>query len=87
MYSYILTNVDFNIKRNTKLKYTCDPVLYTQSGVNFRECELIDKNQVTHDTDIYTFELPKSTKMSVPLGYHVFLRFSNGNFSRILIFN
>ncbi len=30
--------------------------------------------QVTHDTDIYYFELPRSTYMQVPLGYHVFLK-------------
>lgn len=68
---------------NPKLNYQCEPVLYTQTGVNFRVCELVKKTRVTRDTDIYTFELPVSTKMSVPLGYHVFLRFPNGNFKII----
>ena len=46
-----------------------------RSGFNYHECKLIEKKVVTHDTFLYVFSLPESTKMCVPIGYHVFLKF------------
>ena len=51
--------------------------LDTKVGTNFRLVELVDKIKVTYNTYIYVFKLPDTTQISVPLGYHVFLRFFN----------
>ena len=49
------------------------------SGVNFRTgCHLVSKQAVTHDTSLYRFNLPDSTRMIAPVGSHVFLRLSGG---------
>jgi len=66
-------------KMNPKLNYKCELVLYNQTGVGFRESELVSKQRVTHDTCLYTFQLPEHVRMQVPIGYHVFLRLSNEN--------
>lgn len=57
--------------------FTCEAVSNTQSGVNYRVCELVEKIKVTADTDVYVFDLPEATRMCVPVGYHVFLKFFN----------
>lgn len=66
-------------KMNPKLNYKCELVLYNQTGISFKECELISKQIVTHDTCLYTFQLPEHVRMQVPIGYHVFLRLLNEN--------
>lgn len=61
-----------------KIAFKIEPVtVISKSGTNFRTVELIDKVKVTHNTYIYIFQLPESTRMCVPLGYHVFLKFAN----------
>lgn len=44
-------------------------------GINFRECILKSRDELTHDTSLYKFDLPSTSRMQVPIGYHVFLRF------------
>lgn len=74
----ILLKIDKNLTMNiNKNIFTCETVPNTQSGVGYRVCELIKKTRVTHDTDIYVFDLPETTRMCVPLGYHIFLKFFN----------
>ena len=51
-------------------------------GVNYRVCELHSKIAVSHDTFVYVFNLPMATRMCVPVGYHVFLKFLDGNIER-----
>jgi cytochrome-b5 reductase len=46
-------------------------------GIKYRQFELIQKTQITHDTYIYTFKLPMYVWMQPPNGYHVFLRLNN----------
>ncbi|CAF0714785.1 unnamed protein product [Brachionus calyciflorus] len=60
-----------------KLKFSAEVVKDTKTGVNFRECTLKSRERLTHDTSLYTFSLPNSSRMRVPIGYHVFLRFMN----------
>ncbi|KAG1663036.1 Cytochrome b5 reductase 4 [Nymphon striatum] len=40
----------------------------------YNKCSLIKREQVTHDTDVFTFALPEGCKMNVPIGQHVHLR-------------
>lgn len=59
-----------------KITFNVEPVtIISKSGTNFRTVELVDKIKVTHNTYVYIFQLPESTRMCVPLGYHVFLKF------------
>lgn len=64
-----------------KLNFLADIVQDSNRGVNFRECTISKRVKVTHDTDLYYLDLPVSTRMSVPLGYHVFLRLPNDDIS------
>ena len=57
-----------------KLTFSAEIVADTNSGVYFRKCELVKKTKITHDTDVYQFNLPQSSRMCVPLGFHVFLK-------------
>ncbi|KAJ8354139.1 hypothetical protein SKAU_G00217060 [Synaphobranchus kaupii] len=43
-------------------------------GVFYRECTLVSKTDVTHDTRLFGFRLPCGTHMQVPVGRHVYLR-------------
>jgi len=62
-------------KISTKIHFVSEKILNAQAGVNYRVCELHSKVAVSHDTFVYVFNLPTSTRMCVPLGYHVFLKF------------
>ena len=44
------------------------------SEPTFRSCQLVSCTPVTHDTNLYTFELPSGTSMTVPIGHHVYLK-------------
>ena len=45
----------------------------------FRSCQLLCCSTVTHDTNLYTFQLPAGTCMNIPIGYHVNVKMtSNG---------
>ncbi|XP_064199192.1 cytochrome b5 reductase 4 isoform X2 [Anguilla rostrata] len=46
----------------------------TDQGVFYRECALVCKTDVTHDTRLFAFRLPRGTHMQVPVGRHVYLR-------------
>ena len=61
-----------------KLNFNAEIVVNNSSGINFRSCELVDRKTVTHDTDLYIFNLPVSSRMCIPIGYHVYIRLVNG---------
>ncbi|XP_063055089.1 cytochrome b5 reductase 4 isoform X2 [Engraulis encrasicolus] len=43
-------------------------------GVFYRQCVLVSKTEVTHDTRLLTLRLAPSTHMHVPVGTHVYLK-------------
>ncbi|NXA24238.1 NB5R4 reductase, partial [Ibidorhyncha struthersii] len=43
-------------------------------GLFYRKCKLVSKTEVTHDTKLLCFMLPKSTHLHVPTGQHVYLK-------------
>ena len=63
-----------NIKRCPKLNFTSEIVKDLNTGVNFRKCQLVKRVRATHDTSLYYFNLPESSRMCVPIGHHVFVR-------------
>lgn len=46
----------------------------TERGLFYRKCKLVSKTEVTHDTKLFCFMLPKSTHLQVPIGQHVYLK-------------
>uniref|UniRef100_A0A8D0PA48 Cytochrome b5 reductase 4 n=1 Tax=Sus scrofa TaxID=9823 RepID=A0A8D0PA48_PIG len=40
----------------------------------YRKCQLISKEDVTHDTKLFSVMLPPSTHLQVPVGQHVYLK-------------
>uniref|UniRef100_A0A8C9FBK2 Cytochrome b5 reductase 4 n=1 Tax=Pavo cristatus TaxID=9049 RepID=A0A8C9FBK2_PAVCR len=46
----------------------------TERGLFYRKCKLISKTEVTHDTKLFCFMLPKSTHLQVPIGQHLYLK-------------
>uniref|UniRef100_A0A8C9AVD8 Cytochrome b5 reductase 4 n=1 Tax=Prolemur simus TaxID=1328070 RepID=A0A8C9AVD8_PROSS len=40
----------------------------------YRKCQLISKEDVTHDTKLFCVMLPPSTHLQVPIGHHVYLK-------------
>lgn len=53
--------------------------IFFKKGINFRECILKSRDMITHDTSLYIFDLPSTSKMQVPIGYHIFLRIPASN--------
>ncbi|XP_036442195.1 cytochrome b5 reductase 4 isoform X1 [Colossoma macropomum] len=45
-------------------------------GLFYRDCVLVSKKEVTHDTQLFCFRLPPGTHMHVPVGRHVYLKAS-----------
>eukprot|EP00072_Mus_musculus_P040043 XP_006511263.1 PREDICTED: cytochrome b5 reductase 4 isoform X3 [Mus musculus] len=45
-------------------------------GLYYRRCQLISKEDVTHDTRLFCLMLPPSTHLQVPVGQHVYLKLS-----------
>ncbi|XP_062848258.1 cytochrome b5 reductase 4 [Trichomycterus rosablanca] len=45
-------------------------------GLFYRECVLVSKKEVTHDTQLFCFQLPPSAHMHIPVGRHVYLKTS-----------
>ncbi|KAJ8290870.1 hypothetical protein GJAV_G00018630 [Gymnothorax javanicus] len=43
-------------------------------GTFFRDCTLVSKTDVTHDTRLLGLQLPLGTHMQVPVGRHIYLR-------------
>ncbi|KAJ8005421.1 hypothetical protein DPEC_G00146480 [Dallia pectoralis] len=43
-------------------------------GVFYRECVLVSKTEVTHDTWLFRLQLPRGTSMHVPVGKHIYLK-------------
>ncbi|NXG36403.1 NB5R4 reductase, partial [Dromaius novaehollandiae] len=43
-------------------------------GLFYRKCKLVSKTEVTHDTKLFCFMLPKTTRFQVPTGQHVYLK-------------
>ncbi|XP_051063601.1 cytochrome b5 reductase 4 isoform X2 [Phodopus roborovskii] len=46
------------------------------AGLYYRKCQLISKEDVTHDTRLFCLMLPPSTHLQVPVGHHVYLKLS-----------
>ncbi|XP_021246729.1 cytochrome b5 reductase 4 isoform X2 [Numida meleagris] len=46
----------------------------TERGLFYRKCKLVSKTEVTHDTKLFCFMLPRSTHLQVPTGRHVYLK-------------
>ncbi|XP_063668008.1 cytochrome b5 reductase 4 isoform X3 [Pan troglodytes] len=44
------------------------------TGLYYRKCQLISKEDVTHDTRLFCLMLPPSTHLQVPIGQHVYLK-------------
>ncbi|XP_006175556.1 LOW QUALITY PROTEIN: cytochrome b5 reductase 4 [Camelus ferus] len=44
------------------------------TGLYYRKCQLISKEDVTHDTKLFCLMLPPSTHLQVPIGQHVYLK-------------
>ncbi|XP_073075493.1 cytochrome b5 reductase 4 isoform X1 [Manis javanica] len=44
------------------------------SDLYYRKCQLISKEDVTHDTKLFCWLLPPSTHLQVPIGRHVYLK-------------
>nr|XP_057909992.1 cytochrome b5 reductase 4 [Doryrhamphus excisus] len=40
----------------------------------FRDCELVSRTEVTHNTHVLQLQLPRGTVMHVPVGKHVYLK-------------
>ncbi|XP_051576590.1 cytochrome b5 reductase 4-like isoform X2 [Myxocyprinus asiaticus] len=45
-------------------------------GLFYRECVLVSKTEVTHDTQIFRLQLPPCSRLHVPVGRHVYLKAS-----------
>ncbi|XP_049673664.1 cytochrome b5 reductase 4 isoform X2 [Accipiter gentilis] len=46
----------------------------TERGLFYRQCKLVSKTEVTHDTKLLCLMLPRSTHLCVPIGQHVYLK-------------
>ncbi|XP_043744149.1 cytochrome b5 reductase 4 isoform X2 [Cervus elaphus] len=44
------------------------------TGLFYRKCQLVSKEDVTHDTKLFCLMLPPSTHLQVPAGQHVYLK-------------
>ncbi|XP_049551314.1 cytochrome b5 reductase 4 isoform X2 [Orcinus orca] len=44
------------------------------TGLYYRKCQLISKEDVTHDTKLFCLMLPPSTHLQVPTGLHVYFK-------------
>ncbi|XP_008061304.1 cytochrome b5 reductase 4 isoform X2 [Carlito syrichta] len=44
------------------------------SGLYYRKCQLISKEDITHDTKLFCLMRPPSTHLQVPIGQHVYLK-------------
>ena len=42
--------------------------------LTFRECKLVSSKPVTHDTKLFTFELPAKVYYETPIGNHVIVK-------------
>ncbi|KAF6113356.1 cytochrome b5 reductase 4 [Phyllostomus discolor] len=49
-------------------------ILKKDKGLYYRKCQLISKENVTHDTKFFCLMLPRSTHLQVPIGQHVYLK-------------
>nr|XP_020741386.1 cytochrome b5 reductase 4 [Odocoileus virginianus texanus] len=44
------------------------------TGLFYRKCQLVSKENVTHDTKLFCLMLPPSAHLQVPVGQHVYLK-------------
>ncbi|XP_021096396.1 cytochrome b5 reductase 4 isoform X1 [Heterocephalus glaber] len=49
-------------------------ILKKDTGLYYRKCQLVSKEDVTHDTKLFCLMLPPSTHLQVPVGHHVYLK-------------
>lgn len=50
----------------------CETVERKNAPLRYRACRLMKKSFLTHDTSLYHFQLPESSWLTVPIGYHVY---------------
>ncbi|XP_056290478.1 cytochrome b5 reductase 4 [Pseudoliparis swirei] len=43
-------------------------------ALHYRDCVLVSKTEVNHDTHVFRLQLPRGTVMHVPVGKHVYLK-------------
>jgi cytochrome-b5 reductase len=51
---------------------------WAQSALQYRGCTLTAVEPVSHDTKVFVFQLPRGTRMIVPVGQHVYARMNIG---------
>ncbi|XP_007949726.1 cytochrome b5 reductase 4 [Orycteropus afer afer] len=68
-------------KENTSWKCLGHPLVDHNSfipkkdtGLYYRKCQLISKEDVTHNTKLFCLMLPPSTHLQVPIGQHIYLK-------------
>ncbi|XP_006892225.1 PREDICTED: cytochrome b5 reductase 4-like [Elephantulus edwardii] len=68
-------------KKNASWEYLGHPlenhnsfVPKKDTGLYYRKCQLISKEDVTHDTRLFCLMLPPSTHLQVPIGQHIYLK-------------
>lgn len=44
------------------------------SAPYYRDCVLLSKTEVNHNTYVFRLQLPRGTVMHVPVGQHVYLK-------------
>uniref|UniRef100_A0A9L0TGB1 Cytochrome b5 reductase 4 n=1 Tax=Equus caballus TaxID=9796 RepID=A0A9L0TGB1_HORSE len=69
--SVIVDHQDDSFRAETIIK---DYSYLINIGLFYRQCQLISKEDVTHDTRLFCFMLPPSTHLQVPIGQHVYLK-------------
>lgn len=44
------------------------------TALYYRDCVLVSKTEVNHNTHVFRLQLPRGTVMHVPVGKHVYLK-------------
>ncbi|ESO10760.1 hypothetical protein HELRODRAFT_109107 [Helobdella robusta] len=47
---------------------------FNVADLRYRKCKIVGKIQLTHDTNMFTIELPRDTRFLVPIGCHAFIQ-------------
>ncbi|XP_062952976.1 cytochrome b5 reductase 4 isoform X3 [Cynocephalus volans] len=69
--SVIVDHLDDSFRAETIIK---DYSYLIHIGLYYRKCQLISKEDVTHDTKLFCLMLPPSTHLQVPIGRHVYFK-------------
>jgi len=49
-------------------------MIFLLTALHYRDCVLLSKTEVNHDTHVFRLQLPRGTVMHVPVGKHVYLK-------------